>query len=185
MKRARIILLSGLVAVTALSFTAKTQDADKQALIGIEDKFAAQTTPGPDLGALVKQYTLDGPLDQLTPHGRIGSMAKARVAELQGKPDPTDPDVKSTTKNSDYHVDIFGDTAVVMYKETNTDVGHKDPAFNATEHFGCLDTFVKRSGQWYEVANACTPSSPLPAAEWTATKKAITEEPKDVQQAYH
>ena len=75
--------------------------------------------------------------------------------------------------------------ALVSYKMTSTDTGHKDPALNATDHYGCLDTFVKRKGQWYAVGNACSLSEPLPQAEWNAEKKAMGEMPKDVQQAYH
>jgi hypothetical protein len=86
---------------------------------------------------------------------------------------------------SDFQVEIYGETALVAYKVTNTDTGHKDAALNATDHFGCLDTFVKRNGQWLIVANACAPAEPLPQAEWNAVKKAMAQLPKDVKDAYH
>jgi hypothetical protein len=73
----------------------------------------------------------------------------------------------------------------VAYKMTDTDKGHKDVALNATDHSGCLDTFVKRSGQWYLVGTACSPSEPLPQAQWNATQKAMAQQTKDVQDAYH
>ena len=63
--------------------------------------------------------------------------------------------------------------ALVSYKMTSTDTGHKDPALNATDHY------------LYAVGNACSLSEPLPQAEWNAKKKAMSEMPKDVQQAYH
>lgn len=185
MKMTRIVLGACVIGMFLFCATARTQDADKQKLIDIEKAFAAQQTPGPDSAAVSKQYLYEGSVNQLTPHGRIGMLPKSRIVELSAQPDPSDPDVKSVTTLSDFHVDLYGETALVAYKMTNTDTGHKDPALNATEHFGCLDTFVKRSGQWYVIGNACSPSAPLPAAEWAATKKAIGQEPKDIQQAYH
>jgi hypothetical protein len=165
--------------------TASTQDADKQKLIDIENALAAQPTASPQLAAVCKQYFYEGPLNQVTPLGRVGMLPKSRVLELCEKPDPSDPDVKSSIKLSDLHVDMYGDTALVSYKQSGTDTGHKDPALNTTDHFGCLDTFVKRGGQWYLIGNACTPSAPLPQSEWTAAMKAISQGPKDLQQAYH
>ncbi len=107
------------------------------------------------------------------------------MVELNTAPNPADPGVKSTASASDFHVEIYGTTALVAYKFTNTDTGHKDAALNATDHYGCLDTFVKRTGNWVLVANACSPSEPLPQAEWNAVKKAMSEMPKDVKDAYH
>jgi hypothetical protein len=185
MKKTRIILQSCVIGLFVLCLTAKTQDADKQKLIDIEKAFAAISAPGPDSAAVSQKYLYEGNLNQLTPMGRVGTLPKARIVELSGKPDPNDPDVKSSTTVSDFHVDLYGDTALISYKLVNTDTGHKDPALNTTDHMGCLDTFVKTNGQWVVIGNACSPSSPLPATERAAVKKAITQEPKDVQQAYH
>lgn len=185
MKRARIILPACAIALFVLSFTAKTQDADQQKLIQIEKAFAVITNPGPDSASVSKQYLFEGSVDQLTPTGRNGTLTKARIVELSGKPDPNDPNVKSATTVSDFHVDIYGDTALVSYKVANTDSGHKDAALNTTDHMGCLDTFVKRNGQWFVVGNACSMATPMGAAELSAVKKAIATEPKDIQQAYH
>lgn len=168
-----------------LSAAVMAQDADKQKLIEIEKAFAANATQGPELAALAKQYFYDGPLSQLTGLGRIGTLPKARVVELYSKPDPSDPNVKSSASVSDIRVELYGDTALATYKFTNTDTGHKDPALNTTDHFGCLDTFVKRNGQWYLAGGACSHEGPVSQAEWTAIKKARTQEPKDVQQAFH
>jgi hypothetical protein len=184
MKRTRIILQACVIALFVLSFTAKTQDADQQKLIQIEKAFAATTSVGPDSAAVSKQYLYDGNVSQLTPMGRNGTLPKARVVELSGTPDPNDPNFKSATSVSDFHVDLYGDTALVGYKLVNTDSGHKDPALDTTDHMGCLDTFVKRNGQWYLIANACAMSTPISAAERAAVKKAIATEPKDVQAAY-
>jgi hypothetical protein len=185
MRVARIVLSISALGLFVLCFPAKTQNADQQKLVEIEKAFAAQPTPGPEAASIAKQYLYEGPLNQLTPVGRVGALPKSRVVELSSKPDPNDPDVKSSQTLSDFHVDIYDDTALVSYKQTGTDTGHKDAALNTTDHYGCLDTFVKRGGQWYLIGDACSPSSALPAAEWAAVKKAITQEPKDVQQAYH
>jgi hypothetical protein len=185
MKKARIAFYVGAVSLFVLCFTAKTQNADQQKLIEIEKAFSAQPTPGPDAAAVAKQNLYEGNLNQLTPLGRVGMLPKARVVELSSQPDPNDPDVKATQTVSGFHVDVYGDTALVAYKMSETDTGHKDAALNTTDHFGCLDTFVKRNNQWLLVGNACSPSSPLPSSEWAAVKKAMAEQPKDVQQAYH
>jgi hypothetical protein len=171
--------------VLSVVAVAVAQDADKQKLIEIEKAFANQAMPGPQAAEVIKQYVFDGSVTQLTGTGRIGTLPKARIVELLSKPDPSDPDVKSSQKVSDFHVDLFGDTALVAYKLTNTDTGHKVAALNTTDGFGCLDTFVKRSEKWYEVGSACSRTVPLSPAKWEAIKKARTQEPKDVQQAYH
>jgi hypothetical protein len=185
MKISRLALLICGPGMLFVSAAVLAQDADKQKLIDIEKAFAANATPGPEAAAVAKQYFIDGPLVQLTGSGRIGTLPKARVVDLSSKPDPSDPNVKSSSTVSDIHVEIYGDTAVVSYKFANTDTGHKDPALNATDHYGCLDTFVKRNGQWYMAGNACSHEGPVSQAEWAAIKKARAQEPKDVQQAYH
>lgn len=185
MKTMRAVVSISAIALFVVCFPAKTQNADQQKLIEIEKTFAKQTTAGPDEGAAMKQYLYEGNLNQLNAVGRVGTLPKSRVVELSSKPDPNDPNVKSATTISDLHVETYGDTALVSYKMTNTDTGHKDAGLNTTDHYGCLDTFVKRNGQWYAVGNACAPSAPLPASEWAAVKKAIAQEPKDLQDAYH
>jgi hypothetical protein len=164
---------------------ATAQDADKQKLIEIEKSFAANPTAGPESVAVEKKYLYDGSLNQLTGTGRNGTLTKVRIIELSSKPDPSDPDVKTSAQVSDFHIDLYGPTALVSYKLTSTDTGHKDAALNTTDHYGCMDTFVKRNGNWYVIGNACAPSEPLPQSEWDAVKKAVAQQPKDVQEAYH
>lgn len=185
MRKMTMFLCISVIALFVVALVARTQDADQQKLIEIEKAFAKQTAPGPDEAAAMKQYMYEGNLNQLNAVGRVGTLTKSRVVELSSKPDPNDPNVKSATSISNLHVDIYGDTALVSYKMTNTDTGHKDAGLNTTDHYGCLDTFVKRNGQWYAVGNACAPSAALPASEWAAVKKAIAQEPKDLQDAYH
>jgi len=172
----------GLLVLTA---TAVAQDADKEKLIAIEKAFAANPDPGPQSAAVAKQYLYDGPLNQLTLTGRVGTLPKARVVELSAKPDPTDPNVKTSLTVSDFHVDIYGSTALVSYKQTNTDTGHKDPALDFTYHLGCLDTFVKNKDAWYWVGGGCSSETPIPQLVWDAIERAMELEPKDIQQAYH
>ena len=185
MKIQRIAFHIFLIAAFLCPVLTLAQDQDKQKLMEIEKAFASLTSPGPQMAATNRQYLYDGTLNQVTPLGQVGNLPKSRVVELASKPNPSDPDVKTSASISDLHVDLYGDTALVSYKMTGTDTGHKDPALNATDHFGCLDTFVKRGGRWYAIGNACSPSEPLAQAEWTAAKKAMDEAPKDVQEAYH
>jgi hypothetical protein len=180
------ILLSITVGVLLLfSVLANAQEADKQKLIAIEKEFAAHPNSGPEAVEIAKKYLYNGSLNQVTATGRVGTLPKSRVLELNAKPDPSDPDVKTTSEVSDFHVDLYGQTALVSYKVTTTDANHKDAALNTTDHYGCMDTFIKRAGNWYIVGNACSPSEPLPQSEWDAVKKAIAQTPKDIQAAYH
>ena len=173
-----------LLLVFAAASAASAQD-DKQKLMDIEKAFAAQATNGPEAANVAKKYLYDGNVLQLTGTGRIGIMTKAQVVDLMGKPDPSDPAVKSTQTVSDFRIEIDGDTALVGYKMTNTDTGHKDATLNATVKYGCLDTFVKKGGQWYSLAGACSRTEPISKTEYDAILKARKTEPKEVQQAYH
>jgi hypothetical protein len=184
-KSLRIVLPACAIGVLLFAATAVAQDADKAKLIEIEKAFSASPDPGPQSAAVNKQYIYDGPVSQLTMLGRIGTLPKARVVELASAPDPSDPNARSAQTLTDFHVDIYGTTALVSYKQTNVDTGHKDPALNITNHITCLDTFVKSNGAWYIVGDACSSSTPVSQAAWNAYKKAMTQAPKDVQQAYH
>lgn len=158
---------------------------DKKQIMDIENAFAKNATNGPEAAAVAKKYMYDGQLLQLTGSGRIGALSKATVVELFSKPDPSDPNVKTTTALSELKVEVYGDTAIATYKMANTDTGHKDAALNGTDRYGCMDTFVKRNGNWLSIANACAHEGPIPAARWEAIKKSRGTEPKEIQQAYH
>ncbi|MBV9343348.1 MAG: hypothetical protein JO159_20990 [Acidobacteria bacterium] len=181
----RTVLRSLCTALLLIPMFAAAQEADKEKLTAIEKEFAANPNPGPDAAAVAQKYLYDGSLNQVTGMGRVGTLPKSRVVELNSKPDPSDPNVKTSSNISDLHVDLYGQTALVSYKVTATDTGHKDAALNTTDHYGCLDTFIKRNGNWYVIGNACSPAEPLPQSEWEAVKKARTQAPKDVQDAYH
>jgi|HubBroStandDraft_1064217.scaffolds.fasta_scaffold240010_1 hypothetical protein len=173
------------IGLLVLAATAVAQDADKQKLIEIENAFAANQDPGPQAAAVAKKYVYDGATTTLTTLGRVGTLPKARIIELSSAPDPSDPNVKTSQKLSDFHVEIYGSTALVSYKQTSSDTGHKDPALNVTVHLGCLDTFVNAKGAWYWIGGGCASDAPIPQSVWDASKKAIAQEPKDLQQAYH
>lgn len=185
MKPLRITLPICAIGLLLIAGAAAAQDTDKAKLIEIEKAFAANATAGQQAGALATQYFYDGPLNQLTPMGRVGTLPKARVVELFAAPDPADPDVKTTQTISDFHVDISGTTGVVSYKLATTDTGHKEAALNITLHLSCLDTFTKKNGTWFMLASGCASSAPIPQAAWTASKKAMAAEAKDIQQSYH
>jgi hypothetical protein len=178
---------------------APAQDPDTQKLIAIEKALADNPTSGPPAVAVAKQYLYDGQLNHLTNFGRFRSSPKSAVLKgyLVGrpwvfpspddlvdnkrdpsdpsKPDPSEPHIKRS-QVSDLHVDVYGDTALVSYHQTNTDTGHKDPALDSlyTFHSGCMDSFVKRNGKWYLIGTACAPNVPFPQAIWDAAQKART-----------
>jgi hypothetical protein len=185
MKPLRITVPICAIGLLVLATTAVAQDADKEKLIEIEKAFAANPNPGPESVAVVKQYVFDGATTELTSMGRVGTLPKAKILEFSSAPGPSDPSAKSAVKLSDLHVDTYGSTALVSYKQTTTDTGHKDPNLNVSSHLGCLDTFVKRSGAWYWIGGACASDAPIPQSIWDANKKAISQEPKDLQDAFH
>jgi hypothetical protein len=123
MKRLRLTLPICAIGLLVVAATAVAQDADKQKLIEIENAFAANQDPGPQAAAIAKKYVYDGPTTTLTTLGRVGTLPKARIIELSSAPDPSDPNVKTSQKLSDVHVDISGTTALVSYKQTSTDTG--------------------------------------------------------------
>jgi hypothetical protein len=180
-------LASSIIAMAVLAVPAavRAQDTDKDKLIAIEKAFADNANPGPKSADVAKHYIYDGPVDQLTPTGRVGSLPKARVIELSSKPDPNDPKAMTTQKLSAFRVDVYGATALVSYKQVSTDTGHKLAALNTSIELGCLDTFVKKAGDWYYIGGGCAPAGPVAQSVWDAAKQSIAEEPKDVQQAFH
>lgn len=190
MKLARIVLGIFVAGILLLTTVAVAQDADKEKLIAIEKEFANNPSSGAPAAEVGKRYLYDGTLTHLTGFGRAASYPKAKVLEnyLLGRPwvfpspddllysvkDPSDPHVKST-QVSDLAVNLYGDTALVSYKMTNTDTSQKNPSLDGIYNYGCLDTFVKRSGQWYLIGTACSPNTPLPLAIWDTVKKARTQ----------
>jgi hypothetical protein len=185
MKLLRLSIPLCAIALLVLATTAVAQDTDKDKLIGAEKAFAANPNPGPESAAAAKQYIYEGTVKQLTPMGRVGALPKARIVELSTTPDPSDPDAKTMQTLADLQVQIYGPTALVSYKQTNTDAGHKDAALNTTTRLSCLDTFVKSKGEWYIVGNACSSPEPISKSVWDESTKMIKQLPSDVQKAYH
>jgi hypothetical protein len=180
-------LVSSIIAIAAFALPAavRAQDTDKDKLIAIEKAFADNANPGDKAAEVSKQYLYDGAIDQLTPMGHIGVLPKTRLVELSSKPDPSDPNVNSVQKLSDFNVELYGSTALVSYKQVTTDTGHKDAALNVSFPISCLDTFVKRNTNWYLVGSACSPGKPISQAARDALQKSFQQQPKDVQQAFH
>ena len=180
-------LACGIIAIAAFSLPAavRAQDADKDKLIAIEKAFADNATPGAKSADVEKRYLYDGAIDQLTPLGHLGILPKARLVELSSKPDPSDPNVSSVQKLSELHVELYGSTGLVSYKQITTDTGHKDPALNTSLSISCLDTFVKRNTDWYLVGTACSPGKPVSQSVRDAFQRSLQQQPKDVQQAFH
>ncbi|HEV7219289.1 MAG: hypothetical protein ACHP8A_10175 [Terriglobales bacterium] len=145
---------------------------DQQKIIEIEQKLAASTgVAGQEESAAFQKYLYDGEISLVDPFGRRYRMEKKDVVAEAAKSDPTDPDAKSVYTVSDFQVDIYGDTALAGYKQITTDSGHKNQVLNGEYSVSCLDTFIKRNGQWYALASACTPSAPIAQAQWDAIKK--------------
>jgi hypothetical protein len=167
----RKILATLVLALCVIAVAQKTDDVDKQKLIDIEQKFAAVPSfNSPEMTAAFQNYLYDGTTSVVVFFGHRFRGPKTDAVAAT-KPDPNDPDVKSSTKLSDLQVDIYGDTALVSYKSVSTDRGHKNPALNADYTLTCLDTFVKRKGQWYLIGTANVPAAPMSQAQWDVFTK--------------
>jgi hypothetical protein len=164
-------ILATLVLLVCAFAVAQTNDIDKQKLIDIEQKFAAVPSfNSPEMTDAFQNYLYDGTTSVVVLFGHLYRGPKSGAVAAT-KPDPTDPDVKSTNKLSDLQVDIYGDTALVSYKSIESDRGHKNPALNADYTLTCLDTFVKRKGQWFLIGASSVPAVPLSQAQWDAFTK--------------
>lgn len=149
------ILLILAVACLFLPALAVAEDSDKQKLIDIEKAFASQPNAGLEAVQLIEKHFYNGTVNELTSSGRILRLSKSELADLFSKSDPNDPDARTSESVSDFQVDFYRDTALISFKTTSTDTGHKDPTLNATHYFSCLETFVKRKREWYEIGTAC------------------------------
>ena len=160
-----------------LALGQKSSDADTQKITEIEQKFASiDNFNSPEMTDALQKYLYNGTTVAVNPFGRAFHMTKSEVIDMTKKPDPTDPDAKGTTQISDLKVDVLGDAALATYKNVTTDSGHKEMALNATYTNTCVDSFVKRKGQWYIISTACVPAEPLSQSQWDAVMKIRSEE---------
>jgi hypothetical protein len=151
-----LIALCSLLAPLCMA----AQDDDKAKLIAIEEEYAAPPAGPP---TPMQKYMYPGPVMALAATGRVNITSKDKLLANQGRPNTADPDVKRHTQRTNYHVELYGDTALISYSQTVTETGHRDPALNVVRQTSCLDTFVKRDGSWYGISNACAPATSPPA----------------------
>jgi hypothetical protein len=165
-------ILATLVLLVCVFAVAQTNDVDKQKLTDIEQKFAAISSfNSPEMTDAFQKYLYDGTSSLLVLFGHLYRGPKADAVAATKKPDPNDPDQKMTNKLSDLQVDTYGDTALVSYKIVETDSGHKNPALNGDYRLTCLDTYLKRKGEWYMIGSSCVPNAPMSQAQWDAFTK--------------
>jgi hypothetical protein len=164
---ATLVLLACVLAVAQ-----KSDDADKQKLIDIEHKFAAiPSFASPEMTEALQKYLYDGTSSVVVLFGHLYHGPKSEAVAATKKPDPNDPDVKTSNKLSDLQVDTYGDTALVSYKVVETDSGHKLAVLNGDYSMTCLDTYLKRKGDWYLIGTSCVPNAPISQAQWDAFTK--------------
>jgi Domain of unknown function (DUF4440) len=152
-------------------------DADRQKLIAIEQALAVPTTmSSPEMSDAMQKYLYDGTVSSVNGFGRLFRTPKSEVMTDIKKPNAADPNAKSQTTVSDFQTDFYGDTALVSYKANSRDTGHKEAALNTETRFTCLDTFIKRSGQWNIVGNSCVPATPISKEAWDAVTRMRQQE---------
>jgi len=171
---ATLFLLACLLAVAQ-----KSDDADKRKLIDIEQRIAAVPSfNSSEMTDAFQKYLYDGTNSFVVLFGHLYRGPKADAVAATKKPDPNDPDQKMTNKLSDLQVDTYGDTALVSFKVAETDSGHKNPALNGDYRLTCLDTYVKRKGEWYMIGSSCVPNVPMSQAQWDVFKKINEQTPQ-------
>jgi len=158
MKIKHAALSVAVLAVFVFSAIVMAQDADKDKLIAIEQEYAA---PAPPAGTPtpMQKYMYDGPVMALNPAGRLNITSKTQLMAGRGRgnaaPNPANANVKRQTTRSNFHVELYDDTALITYNQAVVETGHEDAAQNTTTNTMCLDTFIKRDGNWYGIANSC------------------------------
>ena len=182
-------MLAVAILLVPLAGTARTQtgtDADRQKLIEIEQAFAVPTSAAsPEMSDVLQKYLYDGPVSSVNGFGRLFHAPKSTVLTETKKPNPIDPNAKSQNTVSDFQTDFYGDTALVSYKATSKDSGHKEAALNTETQSTCLDTFVKRNGQWFVIGNSCVPAAPISKEAWDAViEKCVSRKSKTNRNAF-
>jgi hypothetical protein len=168
----RKILGTLVLLACVLAAAQKSDDADKQKLIDIENKFASiPTFASPEMTDAFQKYLYDGNSSVVLQFGHLYHGPKSGAIDATKKPDPNDPDVKMSNKLSDMQVDTYEDTALVSYKAVETDSGHKLAVLNGEYSMTCLDTYLKRKGEWYLIGSSCVPNAPISQARWDAFTK--------------
>jgi hypothetical protein len=147
-------------ALLVFSAVVNAQDADKDKLIAIEQEYAAPA-PAPGTPTPMQKYMYDGPVMALNAQGRLNITSKTQLMAGRGTANAANPATKRETTRQNFHVELYDDTALITYKQTVVESGHEDPALNKTTNTTCLDTFVKRNGNWYGISNTCV-NSPQP-----------------------
>jgi hypothetical protein len=176
-----ILVFIAVAAITLHSFSPKpvfaSTDDDVKKLTDIEMNQTKLTGANPASIALALNTTADT-VTIVGPTGVAKYFAKdALLATAQGEL----PDVKLSVAISDLQVHLYGDTAIVTYQRQIKQFASTEslPAgFNLTgRSFTCMDTFVKRNGEWKAIANAVVSQSPIPDEVYKAVKTEAAELP--------
>ena len=155
-----ITLVCGAAGALAWAGLVAAQDSqDAARLIAMEQEWAAPAPP-PGAPTPTQKYMYDGPVMSLRPTGSVIVTSKTRLLENAAPRPSGGPNITRTSKRFDYHVELYGDTALISYRQEVTTTNKANPGAKTSEAAGCLDTFVKRQGNWYAIANACAPAAP-------------------------
>jgi hypothetical protein len=172
--RLAILVFIAIVAFTLHGFSPKpvlaATDDDVKKLTDIEMNQTKVTGLNPASIALAFNQTADT-FTLVGPTGIAKYVAKdALLALARGE----SADVKLSVAISDLQVHLYGDTAIVTYQRQIKQFASTEnlPAgFNPTGRtFTCMDTFVKRNGEWKAIANAVVSQSPIPDEVYKAVK---------------
>jgi hypothetical protein len=163
-----------IVAFTLHSFSAKpvlaSTDDDVKKLTDIEMNQTKLTGADPASIALaLKQMA-----DTFTIVGPTGIAKYVGKDAVQALVRGESSDVKLSVAVSDLQVHLYGETAIVTYQRLIKQFATSESlpgGFNPTGRaFTCMDTFVKRNGEWKAIANVVVSQSPIPDEIYKAAK---------------
>jgi hypothetical protein len=145
-------------------------DDDVKKLTDIEMNQAKMTGVNPASIALALSNTAET-FTVVAPTGIVKYLAKdAMLALAKGE----SSDLKLSVAISDLQVHLYGETAIVTYQRQIKQFATSESlpgGFNpAGRAFTCMDTFVKRDGEWRAIANAVVSQSPIPDEVYKAAK---------------
>ena len=87
-------------------------------------------------------------------------------------------DVRLSIEVSDVQVHLYGDTAIVTYQKQIKQFQSSEgtplmPGLSDHPMLSCMNTFVKRNGQWKAVATVGVSQGPVPDEAYKAVKTAL------------
>jgi ketosteroid isomerase-like protein len=156
--------LVGLLISLGLLVGIRTYSAppsDEEALVALEQewsKYSNFTQKDADYLKTImgKQFIT------LFPQGTLSILTKENIDAWFSKANADNPEGKAAYISTNIVPHVFGDVALVTYKQKSTATGFKNPDYNVSIEMSVVDTWQKQSGKWKVLCSANASKHPLP-----------------------